>query len=295
MNSNTRTNGPTGYAWKIPVIAFAYFFGVMISGGVITALDMPWPAIEDTSSQATQLLTNLIGAVLVAFCVALLAAGLRGSTVRRALILSTFTYVTLGLNNQIEAAIFTTLGGTTTMIIFFILPCLLGGLTAAALIKPLENEDLVSVFSSSNASQWRWRLTIAWLAFPLIYLFFGMLVAPFVVPVYQTQDFGLVLPGFGIMLPVALGRSALYLAVTIPIIVGWTRSRRSLMVALGLSFFAMMGLIGLVSATFFPPVLRIAHSLEILGDAIVYAWLLVALFVPRARAETAQTIPATVD
>ena len=52
----------------------------------------------------------------------------------------------------------------------------------------------------------------------------------------------------------------------------------------------MMGLIGLVSATFFPPVLRIAHSLEILGDGLVYAWLLVALLVPRAGAKEAEAI-----
>jgi hypothetical protein len=53
-----------------------------------------------------------------------------------------------------------------------------------------------------------------------------------------------------------------------------------------------MGLIGLLTATFFPPVLRIVHSIEILGDAVVYAWLLVALFVPRMRVERAAPAPA---
>jgi len=57
----------------------------------------------------------------------------------------------------------------------------------------------------------------------------------------------------------------------------------------------MMGLIGLLSATFFPPVLRVAHSIEILGDAVVYAWLLVALFIPKVRHEINQTVPAVAE
>jgi hypothetical protein len=94
------------------------------------------------------------------------------------------------------------------------------------------------------------------------------------------------------MLPVALCRSALYLAVTVPILVTWARSRRSLYWALAVGFFAMMGLIGLLSVTFLPPVLRITHSIEILGDALVYAWLLLALFVPKSKVGRAELVPS---
>jgi hypothetical protein len=116
---------------------------------------------------------------------------------------------------------------------------------------------------------------------------FGTLAAPFVVPTYQAQDFGLTLPGMGTIIPVVHGRSALYLAVTVPILVNWSRSRRSLLWSLAMVFFAMMGLIGLVTATFWPPVLRVVHSIEILADAVVYAWVLVALLVPRPRVDRA--------
>ena len=57
----------------------------------------------------------------------------------------------------------------------------------------------------------------------------------------------------------------------------------------------MMGLIGLLSATFFPSILRITHTIEILGDAVVYAWLLVALFLPKARVDTTEAIPVTAE
>ena len=295
MNNESR-NPFVSWAWKIPAITIAYFIGVMISGGVITAAKMPWPAFPQSVSQTNEFIISLIGSILMAICLALLARGIRGSQTARWLILAIFSYVTFGLNNQIEAAIFTTYGGTATMLIFFILPCAFGAAAAVYLFRPEHPEEsLESVVSNQPLSRWWWRAGVAWIAFPVIYVFFGMLAAPLVVPVYQTQDFGLNLPGFGTMLPVALVRSAFYLAATIPILVTWSRSRRSLYWSLAIAFFAMMGLIGLLSAAFFPPILRITHSIEILGDALVYAWLLVALFIPKIRHEINEPLAAIAE
>lgn len=291
MNTVTR-NPVVSWLWKIPAIAATYFIGVMISGGVITAAKMQWPAFPGSAGETENLVISLIGSILMAACLALLASGIRGSQFARWLILAIFTYVTFGLNTQIEAAIFTTYGGTATMLLFFILPCAFGAAAAVRLFQPEQPEvSLQPVMSSQPVSTWWWRVVVVWLAFPVIYIFFGMLAAPFVVPVYETQDFGLNLPGFETMIPVALVRSALYLAVTIPIMVNWSKSRRSLFLSLAVAFFAMMGLIGLLSATFFPSVLRITHTIEILGDALVYAWLLLALLVPKQKIEQAERIP----
>ncbi len=282
--------------WKIPAIALSYFVGIAISGGVINALGMEWPTIPVPVGETENLVMSLVGSVLMAACMALLAVGLRGATATRWLVLAAFCYVTFGLNNQIEAAIFTTFGGTSAMLVFFVLPCLAGAAAAVVLLPPGEPDARRTAgLLNSGISFWWWRVPVAWLAFPVIYTFFGMLAAPFVVPMYQQQDFGLTLPGWGTLIPVALLRSALYLAVTIPILLMWSRSRRGLTVTLGIAFFAMMGLVGLVTATFFPPVLRIVHSIEILGDALVYAWVLVALFVPKDRAGEREPVPAFAD
>ena len=284
------------WIWKIPAIAIAYFIGVMTSGAVITAAKMPWPAIPGSAGESENFILNLISAILMAACLALLAWGIRGSRFARWLILAAFTYVAFGLNNQIEAAIFTTYGGTATMLVFFILPCAFGAAAAVWLFRPERSgASLESVIANQPVSRWWWRVVVVWLAFPVIYVFFGMLAAPFVVPVYEAQDFGLTLPGWGTMLPVALCRSALYLAVTIPLLFTWSRSRRSLFWTLSVVFFGMMGLIGLLSATFFPPVLRITHSIEILGDALVYAWLLLMLFVPKSKAPEAELSTAVAE
>ena len=294
MSAND-ANTVTSWFWKILVIAAAYFLGTMISGAMIAAAGMPWPAFPNPPRQTVELLLNVISSLLVAGCIALLAWGVRGSQPLRCLVLAAFTYVIFGLNNQIEAAAFTAFGGTATMIVFFVAPCLLGSAAAAWLVRPgtALQPRVVTVFDRP-ASAWWWRLTVAWLAFPVIYVFFGMLVAPIVVPFYKDPSFGLTLPGWNTILPVVLLRSALALAVTVPVLALWSRSRRALLVSLAIAFFAMMGLIGLAATTFFPPTLRVAHSIEILGDAVVYAWVLVALFAPRSAATASTTAPARI-
>jgi len=286
-------NTVTTWIWKVLAIAAVYFLGTMISGAVITAAGMSWPTFPNPPSQTVNLLLNVISSLLVAGCLALLAWGVRGSQAVRWLILAAFTYVLFGLNNQIEAAAFTAFGGTTTMILFFVAPCLLGAAAAAWLVRPgTALQPRGATVFDRPPSAWWWRLAVAWLAFPVIYVFFGMLVSPIVVPFYKDPSFGLTLPGWNTIFPVVLLRSALALAVTLPILVLWSRSRRSLLVSLAISFFAFMGLIGLAATTFFPPTLRVAHSIEILGDAVVYAWVLVALFIPKARAASPAAAPA---
>ncbi|MCJ7753173.1 MAG: hypothetical protein MUP13_01270, partial [Thermoanaerobaculales bacterium] len=115
---NTEPQNPiVSWMWKIPAIAAAYFIGVMISGAVITAAKMPWPTFPGSATETENLTLALIGAILMAASLALLARGMRGSQFARWLILAAFAYVTFGLNNQIEAAIFTTYGGTATMLV----------------------------------------------------------------------------------------------------------------------------------------------------------------------------------
>jgi hypothetical protein len=291
------TKGNSIIAWigKVAAIAAAYFLGTMISGMVITAAGMPWPAFPNPPSPTTNLILGVFSSILMAGCLALLANGIRGSQLVRWLALAAISYVIFGLNNEIEAAAFTTFGGTATMLVFFVVPCLLGAAAAVWLIRPATSpEPGLATALHRPASTWWWRVVIAWLAFPVIYLFFGMLVGPFVVPFYKEPGFGLTLPGWDTILPVVLLRSALALAVTLPILLLWSRSRRSLFVALAIAFFAMMGLIGLAATTFFPPTLRVVHSIEILGDAVVYAWALVALFVPKARAARSESLPVGV-
>lgn len=108
-----------------------------------------------------------------------------------------------------------------------------------------------------------------------------MMVAPFVVPVYRAGGFGLTLPPISAFLSFEFIRSALFLVACFPFLLLWKASRGSLIFSLGLAFWVLNGLFGLLQSLGFPPVLRFAHSLEIGADSFVYAAVLVFLLVPR--------------
>lgn len=282
-----------GYVWKVAVVAVAYHVGTVVSGALMTSLGMQFPELADYSNQYVGHLLNVIGSILLAVCLALVARGIGGSPATRWLILAVFAYVSYGLNNQLEAAIFTTLGGTGTMILFFILPCALGA-AAAVLLFAAPAEAARRTITDRPLRTWWWRLVLAWLAFPVIYYLFGMLAGPFVVEAYQSGDLPLVLPSQAVIIRTVLIRSLLFLVVSAPVLFAWRRSRRSLILALGLSFFMMTGFIGLVTVPgLFPTTVRIAHSVEVLFDSMVYAWVLVALLFPKEKQVQGELASAT--
>jgi cytochrome bd-type quinol oxidase subunit 2 len=112
-----------------------------------------------------------------------------------------------------------------------------------------------------------------------------MCVAPFVEPYYTSGALGLRIPPMLTIFELQLFRSVVFLAISLPFIAMWKDSRRNLWLALGLTHAVVVGIYGLVGATFLPMVLRISHSLEITGDSFAYAGLLVLLF-------TASAVPA---
>ena len=138
---------------------------------------------------------------------------------------------------------------------------------------------------------WTPRVAAVWLAWPVIYFFFGMCVSPIVVPYYHAGIAGLRIPSMSVIVAVQLIRSPIFLVSTLPFVALWKGSRRGLWLTLGVAHAFTVGLYGLVGATFLPMVLRIAHSLEIAGDSFAYAGLVVLLFAaPAAKAAPAAAI-----
>jgi hypothetical protein len=223
-----------------------------------------------------------------------MARGLRGSTRFRWLALFAFIYVAYCVNNQLEGAIFSTVGGQGTMLVFFLLPsAVIAGIAVLMVTPPTDRSSLATVFTDRPAFSWLWRVVLAWLAFPVIYHVFGALIYPLVAEGYEGGELGLVVPSQGVIVGVVSLRSLLFLAVTIPILRNWWRSRRSLVVALAFGLSAMVGVAGLIETTFLPTTMRIVHGLEIIADSIAHAWVLVALLVPKAKVPEAEM--ASVD
>ena len=203
-----------------------------------------------------------------------------------------FTYTAYCINNQIEGAVFTTESGFESNLVFFLLPCALVTVAAVLLFDaPDEDPVLTTVFSDRPVSSWWWRFGIAWVAFPFIYYFFGAFAYPLVKDAYQSGDFALEVPSQSLILGAVFTRSLLFLLATIPILMYWSKSRRSLVFSLGAALAAMVGLVAMIEAIWLPTTVRIVHGVEIVIDSLVHAWVLVALLIPKPKVEQAERAP----
>jgi len=122
------------------------------------------------------------------------------------------------------------------------------------------------------------RVVGAWLAFPAVYYVFGMLLmalCPWARRYYEEGQAGLHLPALGTVVLVQLLRSALFLVSVLPVPPAWRGSRTPLAWTLGLAYWALVGLLGMIQAPWMPATLRVAHAIEIPADSLVSAWALV--------------------
>jgi hypothetical protein len=281
----TSTQEWIGYLWRVPVCALAYVLGSVIGGMMLPLLGVSMPAMPEGADPQTLMRDMLLAALVLAVGLTPLSRHLAGSLHARVAILSALIWVCATLNTVIEARIFSTLfaqGGALSLVLHGILPSLVCGAVLAALIhvdtSPEQSpSNLAAYLTFRRPQSWAWRLPLTVLAFPVIYFVFGAAIAPIVMPYYQNSSIGLVVPNPGTILLTQLGRSALFLLVTLPIMAFWAGTLRRLALSLGLAYSVLVGLFGLIQASWFPPILRITHSVEICADSFTYALVLVAL------------------
>jgi hypothetical protein len=270
---------------KLIACWMAFGASLVASGIVGTILHLRFAAPATNASALEQILTQWAAGFVIVVGLYPLARGLAAPVAVRALALGGFYFAALGVNGVIEAKYFTHMldHGIAAAEVFYVVGAiLLGGTLGWMFGQGGQSMGL----SRHGWSGWAGRGIAAWLGWPVTYLLFGMCVAPFVVPYYNAGVAGLQIPRMGIILELQLLRSVIFLAASLPFIALWRRSRLSLWLALGLAHAAVVGLYGLVSATFLPPVLRVAHGLEITADSFAYAGLLVLLFAARRESES---------
>jgi hypothetical protein len=274
------------YIWKILVCALSVIVGNILGGLLSAALGLRSPQMPPAVDAQLLGVTMFAGSVVLCIGLAELARRLRGGFWTRWLILAWFAYACLGINNTIEASVFTSIGGTATMAVLWLVSCLLVAGVATRLFRgatPGEprGASVRAFFAAFTPRQWACRLLAAWLAFPVIYFIFGMPVGLAVQDAYRGQAFGLRLPSLEVVLAVQLVRGLIFLLASLPILLAWSESRRRLSLTFGLGLFVILGLYGLIQACWLPWGLRGLHALEILLDSLVYGWVLVKLLMPR--------------
>ena len=271
------------YVWKVPLCGLLFFFGFIPGGQLAAWLGLSIPEMPAGLDQATIAQYTLLGSMILALGLAALAHGLSGGFLSRWLILFFFAWVAYGLNNYLEAAIFSTMSAASLYTVVLYLPAALLCSAAVTWLFPAQNKgasfpaQVRSFFAGRTVGSWAGRLAAAFLTFPLAYYFFGSLISPIVLPYYREGVSQLALPGWDQILPVLAVRSLLFLLVCLPILIAWNLSNRNLFLTLGLALFIFVGGVSMLSAFWLPNILRLTHSLEILADEIVYAGALILL------------------
>jgi hypothetical protein len=287
------------YVLKAIVCGVAFMVGQMFGGAVLGVLRLPIPTMPAGADVKTMGERGLMASPLLGLLAGPLAAGLGVGFVARWLALSFFGWVAYGLNNAIEAQIFTSVGPWYTTAVMGVLPCLLLGLALAGLFRPAVPAEGFGArarrfFAARGAGQWAWRLAAAVLAFPVIYFIFGMMVTPFVMSYYREHAAGLRVPSLGVLLPVLLLRSSLFVLCTLPVLIAWAGGRGRLILALGLALWVVVGLYAMCVASWMPQAIRLPHALEIGADSFAHAAALVLLLVPKSAgaAPAGEPLPA---
>lgn len=278
--------------WKVPLCAIVYAVGRAGGGALAISFGMTPPPLPVEVDEKTLALCLPAAALAAAVGLAPLASGLRGRGLTRWLILAAFTYVCVAVNTAIEGAVFSELEGMSWLLAACLPGTMLCAGAAVLLFRPRESggsfgADVRRFFGQRTAAQWRWRIPAAFLAFPVVYYFFGGIVGPFVIEHYQDQGLALRIPSHGVILATQMLRSLLYLAASLPVLIAWSGSRRGLVLSLGLAFFMLVGLMNLVQVPWLPVTMRVLHGAEIFADSMVYALVLTLLLAGKATAHNA--------
>ena len=263
--------------WKLSLCALAFYGGTMLGGMAASMLGLPAPQMPAGADQMVLGQVMLLISLILAGTLAVLSHHLSGGFVGRWLTLSLLVWIAYGVNNVLEGAIFTTMSAASLFtVVLYVIASLLCGAAVAWLFPPKTRGDdfLISArnfFARHPVASWTWRFLAALLAFPLVYLSFGRLIAPLVMESYEQGMFGLTLPVWDQILSVVFLRSLLFLLAL------QTSPRRTFWI-LGLTLFLLVGGLSMLQAYWLPAELRLIHSLEILADELVYAGILVVLF-----------------
>jgi len=186
-------------------------------------------------------------------------------------------------SNLFEAFFFTTLFPTVLLFLAGVLESLVITFIEALLVgilfvpREIEKSYIKSYFAQRSGFSWALRIVVASLIYFPIYLVFGGLVSPFVLPYYTDPSMGLMIPSFDVMIPVELVRGLLYVLALLPIIAGIRIKRRYLYVGIASLLYIPGAFIPLLTNLSWPVQLRIFHGLEILADYLVYGAALIYL------------------
>lgn len=126
-------------------------------------------------------------------------------------------------------------------------------------------------FSYRSTGSWIWRICLASILYFPVYLFFGAIIGPSILPYYTDPSLGLTIPSFSIILPLELFRGFLYVCTLVPWIAVLNISRKKMAAVLASLLYIPGGLVPLLTTHSLPAQIIPYHLGEIFCDSVVYA------------------------
>jgi hypothetical protein len=286
-----------GLAYKLPLCGIVFFIGMAAGGALLPLLGLQAPAMPEGTDANTIAAWFLLGSLILALPLSGLSRRLAAGFVRRWLLLALLAWVCSAVNMVLEAFFFMDTGATSSTgsglftMLNLLLPCVTLSAAVALLFRPRtcdKGRGWRAFWAQHGPAAWAWRLGLVLLAYPVVYIAFGLLVQPFIAGYYAQGAYELTTPTWGQLLPLQLARSALFLLACLPVLIAWRGTKRALFWALGTTIFACVAFMSVITAYWFPWPLRLFHGLELLADSLAYAAVLVALLARSTKPVLAQ-------
>ena len=282
------------YVWRIAACSFVFAFGLIASRLILHPLGLTPPRLPQQADESIAVYYLLSGSILLSLSLLPFAQKISGAFFTRFLSMFFFFFACFGISVSLESSIYSSIEGFDLMILILLLPIVLFSFTCISLTKSQPTSESFSqkslrFFKSNTRSEWAWKILLAFLSFPVIYLLFGIIASPLVADYYRESSYGLAIPDIGTIMSVQLVRSLLFLMVTLPIMITWFGNRVQLVVMLGIAHFMFVFSYDIVLAYQLPIKLVLTHAIEILLDSMVYAWVMVKLlYSERSESTSAQ-------
>lgn len=271
-----RYSEPGLYPWGRIIL---FIFAMVIIQVVVRGLEYYSFTIPATE-------VDILIAVILSVYILWLANSLNLKVSHAIMLVGIEILVVMFLNNLIEGYFFTDLFASASELATSIgFALLFSALTALATVivyflpHPSFSlwENMKERLSTGSSAGWILRILVTGPVFFGVYFLFGALISPFVTPYYNDPSLGLKIPPFSLMIPVEIIRGLIYGIVLLPLLASLRFERLYSFITVSMTLFVVGGLVPLIDAPL-PAVIIPYHLVEILGDSLVFGYILMWLY-----------------
>lgn len=258
--------------------------GLVVFSAVYTMLVVVEMLVGVTGISYVGVATSFVGGLIFAYFLRWIVSKIEVRRLDLLLILWLTLLMIQYLSNMIEGFFFTTLYSSASYLVVSLVRSAANTFVESIMAVFLfyhgkGKTEFFPVFSGffkrRGSTSWLWRIVACSLAYFPVYFLFGVLITPFIMPYYAGSP-TLRIPSFTVIIPLELFRGFLY-TVTLLLLVPLATTRKNLFVMLASTLYIPGAFLNLIVPSTLPANILPFHLLEILGDSIVYGFVIARL------------------